>query len=535
MSIEKIKNSVENFSSPSLLGKKPIKNRVYMGIPQDSVSFSGAGTTATKTLNEFLLELMPKTIKRMVKIHEGMGEVQNQMINAIGTGLVAPLFIKYNPLSDKDEDTRTYTAWRQPVSAVLAVGTQAAIVVPFNSLIKRFSDIGYLGQQYNATLFPSDDFLKKQIKKENPDKKFTKAEMKAALEARKKEYNKRFTDMIEQDKIVFNTTDGKTASTLEMSKADFKKLFEETLDDIIEAEGKEKLQAVQNKLPKKIERGIFFHNNPDESIATLQKLQSKLNQLYNQTNLTSGSSDITNANKLFDQECKRLIKELKKEAKKDTHKKDLNEGLIKIIKEVRNKNTGSDSASLRVLDEKISKMIHSVDTMRSKKTTKEIIEYVTEVVYRRTDAIDGTIETLTKIRNKLSTSGITVKEAQTIIDDAIRDSYAAVRAKLQASGHSTEDDMKKAADWVESVGTRLSEKAKSIAKCIAEQQKKHVKSNVDGMKRWTGLGVSLAILPVTCWLLNKIYPWFMDRAFPDLSNKAASAKKNKNEKTQEVK
>ena len=74
-----------------------------------------------------------------------------------------------------------------------------------------------------------------------------------------------------------------------------------------------------------------------------------------------------------------------------------------------------------------------------------------------------------------------------------------------------------------------------MAKCIAEQQKKHIKSNIDGMKRWTGLGVSLAILPFTCWLLNKIYPWFMDRAFPDLSNKAASAKKDKFNKTEEVK
>lgn len=48
------------------------------------------------------------------------------------------------------------------------------------------------------------------------------------------------------------------------------------------------------------------------------------------------------------------------------------------------------------------------------------------------------------------------------------------------------------------------------------------------LKRWTGLGVSLAILPATCWMLNKIYPWFMDLAFPSLSNKAAAAKEKKN-------
>jgi hypothetical protein len=78
----------------------------------------------------------------------------------------------------------------------------------------------------------------------------------------------------------------------------------------------------------------------------------------------------------------------------------------------------------------------------------------------------------------------------------------------------------------------LKSKAQSLASCIADNLKKHVKSNIDGYKRWTGLAVSLAILPVTCWLLNRIYPWFMDKAFPELSNKAASAKANKNQKAE---
>ena len=212
----------------------------------------------------------------------------------------------------------------------------------------------------------------------------------------------------------------------------------------------------------------------------------------------------------------------------------LNNELINIIKEIQAKHTGSDVVALEILDGKITKMLANIEVMRAKSTTKEIIDYVTETVTRRTNAIDGTIETLSKIKNRLLTSGITVKEAQEIIDEAIRNSHSEVRNQLQASGNSSRE-IRKTSEWIESVGTRLSEKAKSIAKCIAEQQKKHVKSNIDGMKRWTGLGVSLAILPFTCWMLNKIYPWFMDRAFPELSNKAASAKKAKNEKTEEVK
>lgn len=538
MSIEKIKNSMETISAQKQFNGQAVKNRVYLGIPHDSTSFSGAAkatATATKPLKEFLLDIMPGKIKKMVKIHEGMGEVQNQHINAVGTGLVAPLFIKYNPISKTDEDTRTYTAWRQPVSAVLAVATQAAIVVPFNKIIKHAADIGYLSTRYNSTLFPSDDYLKKEIKELNPDKKYTKQEMKDAIDARKKSvYDKKLVEMIENDKIVFNTSNGKVASTLEMPAQEFKKLFTETIDGIIQAESNEKVKVIQKKLPQKIERGIFFHNNPDEAKSVLQRLRSNVTQIYNQTDFATTPDQIAEANKKFNKDCKSLIKELKAEIKKDSSKKDINTELIKIVKEIRNKNTGNDASALRVLGEKIDKMIESVNTMQSKKSTQEIIEYVNEVIYRRTNAIDGTIETLTKIKTRLETSGITVKEAQQIIDETIEASRNNVRTKLTATGIS-EADLKKSIDWVESVGTRLSEKSKSIAKCIGDQLKKHAKSNIDGLKRWTGLGVSLAILPATCWMLNKIYPWFMDLAFPNLSNKAAAAKEKKNGQKVEVK
>ena len=531
MSIEKIKNSLETTSAQRLFNGQAVKNRVYLGVPHDTTSFSGAAkvvTPAAKPLKEFLLDIMPGKIKKMVKIHEGMGEVQNQLINATGTGLVAPLFIKYNPLSDTDENTRTYTAWRQPVSAVLAVATQAAIVVPFNKIIKHAADIGYFSTRYNSSLFPSNDYLKKEIKELNPGKKYTKQEMKDAIEAHKNaNYDKKLINMIEKDKIVFNTSNGKTASTLEMPAQEFKKLFTETIDNIIQSESAEKVKVIQRKLPQKIERGIFFHNNPDEAKSVLQRLRSNVTQIYNQTDFATTPNQIAEANKKFNKDCKALIKELKTEIKKDSSKKSVNTELIKIIKEIKDKNTGNDSSALRVLGEKIDKMIESVNTMQSKKSTQEIMEYVNEVIYRRTNAIDETIEALTKIKTRLETSGITVKEAQQIIDDTIEASRNSVRAKLTDNGIG-EADLKKSIEWVESVGTRLSEKAKSISKCIGDQLKKHAKSNIDGLKRWTGLGVSLAILPATCWMLNKIYPWFMDKAFPNLSNKAAAAKEKKN-------
>ena len=395
MSIEKIKGSIDGYSAQNLLSGRPAGNRAYLSMPQDSTSFTGAAAKpvqAAKSLKDFLLEIMPKKIKRMVKIHEGMGEVQNQLINAVGTGLVAPLFIKYNPISDTDENTRTYTAWRQPVSAVLAVATQAAIVVPFNSLIKKLSDVGFLPVSHNSTLFPSDDYVKAIIKKQNPDKKYTKAEMKDAIEKYNKEvYEPKLTKMIEEDRIVFNTTDGKTMSTMEMPKQDFKNLFEETLNTLIETEKNERRLAINQKLPKKIDRGIFFHDHPDETINILQRIRSKVSQDYAQTEFERlPENKIQLSNKDFENECKQIIKELKDEIKKDSSKKSVNEELIKIVKEIRDKNTSFDSPGIRVLCDKIDKMIESVHVMQSKKSTKEISDYLIQSEFYKANSYTKT-------------------------------------------------------------------------------------------------------------------------------------------------
>lgn len=533
MSIEKIKGSIDGISGTGKFNLQANNNRAYLDYPKDSVCFTGAAAQ-TKTLKEILLGIMPKKIKNMVKIHEGMGEIQNQLINAIGTGLVAPLFIKYNPLSDTDKDTRTYTAWRQPVSAVLAVATQCAIVIPFNAAIKKGADIGFFPTQYNSSLFPSDDYLKHMIKANNPGKKFNKEEMKAEIENYKKQNDKALEKMISDDKIILNTSDGSKTTKLEMPQEDFKKLFMETLDNIIDAEEIEKRKAIDHKLPQKINRGIFFHNNPEESRAVVQRLSNKVSQIYTQADFGATPDKFVEASKDFDKECKKLISELKAENKKNPAKKKVNNELIKIVKEIKNKNTGSDASAMRVLELKLNNMLENIDTMASKKSTQEIIEYVNEVIYIRTNAIDGTIGTLSKIRSKLQTSGITVKEAQEIINNTITNAENLVKTKLRAKGLN-EKEINESIEFTENVSIRLKQKAGSVAKCIGDQLKKHVKSNIDGLKRWTGLGVSLAILPATCWLLNKIYPWFMDLAFPKLSNKTAKPKQDNNNKNTEVK
>ncbi len=542
MSIEKIKAKIDSESFPKIRKGYTNGNRVYLKQSgQDSVSFTGVGaetvataaTAVAKPLEKYLLEKMPWIARAMVRMHEGMGEVQNQLINAFGTGLVAPLFIMYNPLSDKDQDTKTYTAMRQPISAILAIGTQAAIVVPFNAMIKKDADIGYLPMQYNRTLFPSDDFIEKLVKAENPDKKFKKTkdidELKEAIAAYKKEhYEKPLIEMIENDQIIFNTTDGKNKSTLEMPKEKFNELFRETIDEIIKEEESEKLNAINKKFPKKIERGILFNTNSEQALNIMRRLNTHLD--FGELDFEDTRA-IENAHNNFNKECDTIIKELKKASTKHPEKEKINSQFINVVEELKKWNNGKDETSLRVLQDKVLKQIDLVKKMQKMESTKAIIDYVQIAIDRRTDAIDGTIRVLKQIKDRLEGDGITVKDAQELINTEIANSQKRVQQILKTK-NSPKTDIRTTIEWIDSSGARLSEKAKCIAKCIAKRAEKHAVSYIDGLKRWTGLGVSLAILPVTCWLLNRIYPWAMDRIFPGLSKQKQQG--NNTEKKVEV-
>lgn len=127
-----------------------------------------------KALKKEIPNLMAKSIRTISKLSKFAGEVPNIIINAIGTGLVAPIFIKYNFLSKTDEDTRTYSALRQPISAVLSVAAQVGAVIPIDRLISKMSNSGqFLGEKlsspkYNKEAFQDVDYIKKMLKKENP-------------------------------------------------------------------------------------------------------------------------------------------------------------------------------------------------------------------------------------------------------------------------------------------------------------------------------------------------------------------------------
>lgn len=536
MGIEKIRNNFDAApASKNAFAGQVARNRVYLGEIKDTTSFTGAQAAATEKVSDILFKLFPGKIRVMLKAHENMGEIQNQMINAVGTGFVAPLFIKFNPMSDTDENTRTYTAWRQPVSAVLAVATQCAIVKPFNDLIRWMSDIGYLGQNYNKTLAPSNNYIEKLIKEQNPNKKYSKEELKAEVEAIQKQKEKALEKMISNNEIVFDKTSRKGGKTViekaPMSENDFKQLVGDTIDSIIKSEESQKLEATTVKAPKKMERALFYNKNAEDSRKVLERISNKINNEYTEADFSTDK--VKSIHTELNKEFKAIIKELKTEAKADPSKKETNAELIKIVKELKSRNIGNEPETIRIMKYKVDDMLGELNTVSAKKSTSEIVDYINKKIARRTNAIDSVISTLSELKTKLLNSEISISQAQEVINEKIKASTKAVEEKLKAQGI-TGEEIFEHPEYKESLASRMKQKIGSLAGSVRKQLAKNQKANIDAAQRWTGLFVSLAILPVTCWMLNKIYPWFMDLAFPNLSNKK-DVKPAENEKKVEVK
>ena len=87
----------QNLPMKSVMGlKSPAKTQ--------DVTFGNASfATRNATKKALIMNQMPSAIKRLISLKWVNGEAGGIIINALGTGLVAPIFIAFNPLSDKDE------------------------------------------------------------------------------------------------------------------------------------------------------------------------------------------------------------------------------------------------------------------------------------------------------------------------------------------------------------------------------------------------------------------------------------------------
>ena len=92
---------------------------------------------------------MPGFVRFLVGYGGRMGEKQDIYINAIGTGIIAPIFIRFNSLSKADDYKKKYTALRQTAMTITGVILQTLITLPLvNKYLDKQIEKGAFGEKF---------------------------------------------------------------------------------------------------------------------------------------------------------------------------------------------------------------------------------------------------------------------------------------------------------------------------------------------------------------------------------------------------
>ena len=438
-----------------------------------SVAFTGkVPQIPTSSLRDAVEYILPKSTKALKILGSNGGEIQNIIINAVGTGLVAPIFIKYNFLSEADEDTRTYSAWRQPVSAVLAVATQAGLTAPFYKIFDNWANNGTFGEALNKTPFQDDYYITKIVKKRYPNA--TKKQIDDYVKNIKEEQHTSLLRTLEDESTVFYTR--KDGSKLKMSDEAYRNLLNATVDSLYKGD-KKYLDKINNTIAKRSARSKYYRTHNNEATELFKEFHTVISDARNLKDINkfiSKKIDIFK-NTEDSKEVLGILQELKDRAKA------ISSG---------NSDAISFSDIQKALVEKIEKMQeHVKEYSDSSLTDADVERHVENIVYKEKTKLQAALDFYKSLKTQLNeTSNIS----------EIRKSIIAKQKELGIENSGLNKD------FVEEVASQLMARSKT---------------NMKWYKQFVGIFVSLSILPFTCTLLNWIYPRFMDVFFPNLSSK----------------
>lgn len=479
MKVEKINQNYANWGYKNIA----VRQNVRQGQPQ----FTGT-PALIKTRVE---DLLPNKafIKFMEKFKVLKGELGGILITAAGTGLVAPIFIAYNPFvkAKKDatpeekqeiENTKKYTAMRQPISAVLAALFQAGALGPIDKFLEKMSNDPEFSKNFWLTLDQSalqkKTYLERQIKKEMKNEATTygsrkefKAELDRRVKAKEAEQISDLAKVLEKHgeiRIGDRAVDKKTIADV------INKQIDAYIDDA-------------NKM--RISKGGYeFYVN---RATALVKHQHIFKDMLNPENLPKGDKALENyllnaKNNASDKEVKDIIQEILEHPAnvRESRCKRTLERINTILKTCENDYTpGKYYESLLERDNQLKAKIESLEASKIKNFEMLNPEKVNQILEEITQKCHYDIHDL-KLHKLLDGSGTfqtNFKDLKTkIYEDIIKGYKGLVENKFKGF-------------------TQMSKVA--IGVCIT--------------------------LPITCTMLNWVYPRFMDLVFPDL----AGTKKNK--------
>ena len=408
------------FQKTQNLPSKNLNSRMYRGkqINKNLAFKKGAGINP-QSYSDALAKMSGWQTKVLTWMGKNEGELMTNTVNAAGTALVCPIFIRYNPLSKEDKKRKAYSAWRQPISAVIALATQFLVTTRVNSrLAKEISTGVYSRADLRAC--PEESFLKKEIFKVNPDlkKKANRADLNNEIARR--------TSIAEMEVIT------------------------------------DKLDALKGK---EIEKTEYINQE------VLEKAKTALTEEYKTAHPdeVAGMSD----------------KKLARFMKSKLSKEDIQNRALEIV----DKEIKQETELERVLQ----------NVIKDKKSVEEVL-----------DVLEKTPDDVNKL-----------------VDDKIISDKSNVIKNLkerltQAKNYETQHSMNPL-ESLKKVGTEEAaiQRAAQVRKLV-KSQVINAKNVAKTFKKEYGLVINLFFLPISCTILNWVYPRVMEYIMPEVAKQKAA-------------
>lgn len=449
---------------------------------------------------EFLLK-NKKARAFINKFKAWQGELGGIMITAIGTGLIAPLSIAFNPFvkskpnateEEKKEldNTKKYTAMRQPISAALAILFQAGALKPIDKVVNEMTNNPNIAKRFWVVLDRSalqnkaylERVISKEMKEEGTtyaDKKAFKEELAKRVKAREAEQMAKLGDgLAETGKIQIGERSFDNKSVAEILNAQ--------IDAYADKAGHFKIN----------DEGLEFYKNRANTLISNEK---ELKELFAAHNLPTDEKE---------------LETYLKKAKDST----ASDGVKELIDEILKRDSDCrESRCYRTL-ERIDKI---KEACNGEFSPEKYLASMTEGNKKLQDITDGL-------------EAIKIKDVTQADENVIKQTLEKIAEKCHYNGND-----KRLKNLLEGSGTFLPDmnaiKAK-VKKEAIEGYKALVDANYKGFNQLSKVAIGVFItLPITCTALNWVYPRFMDIFFPSLAGTKKEPQKADAQKPVEVK
>ncbi len=486
---------------------KAVTPNLKAGNMKKSPNFTGMSQVEKDMMN---LLHHKKAIEFMKSFEWLKGEIGGILLTALGTGLVAPIFIGFNPFVHAPKDatpeekedvinTKQYTAMRQPVSAALAIlfqaGVQKYIDKGLDAVFNNPEYSKYARLNLDQQVINTDSFIKGNVKKAMKEEGLSKPSL--------------------------------IKSWFSKEAAEQRNAFTEEFDNRVDKIKSEQIKTVADGLEK--DSVIHIGERQLENKTTARLINKQIDSYIN---------DAKALKKTHDQ-----IVFYKDRAQTLMENEDYLRNLFKDIpvEEVRKT---MDEAKLKELYTQVG---DSVQVLLDKEKNPKIRTILSEIMSKpedlRANRIERTLQRMDSIKrickpyggftpenyeqalldrnNVLSKRIIELKEAkikepldadEKVVEQAIK------KVKKACTFRKGDPVLEPLLENTDTFGSKAEKISEKIYKDIAKAYKKLVDNNYKSWNQITKIGVGVLItLPITCTALNWVYPRFMEIFFPKLA------------------